>query len=140
MNNVPNLSKLEAGLLNNEQIDQLITTNRALRDAVLELKALVHSTIRLGNNNVDTTKPQVPVADAPSEDQVVALANADALRDFQFLETGASEIDEKAALTTTVEQSKADFEHDNEHARRRHERRRQQEILRLKNQVSYKCE
>ena len=140
MSNVQSLSKLEAGLLNNEQIDQLITTNRALHAVVLELKALVQTTIRQGNNNVEATKPQAPATDALSEDQVIPLAHAQTLRDFRFPGIGASEINEKAALTATVEQSKADFEHDNERARRRHERRRQQEILRLKNQVSYKCE
>ncbi len=139
MNEVSDLRQLEAGLLSNQQIDQLITTNRALHAVVLELKGLIQTTARQhGTRSVEAPGLQDLVFHRPTDDQPVALIHTDALADFHLPE-GASAINEKAAIEATVEQSKADFDHDNEQARRRHERRRQQEILRLKNRVSYKC-
>ena len=140
MNEVLSLRKLESGLLNDPQIDQLITTNRALHAVVLELKSLLQTTVRQeGTYSVDAAEPHDPVIHEPTDDQVISSTCADNSRNFLFPNISVSEANEKAALAANVEQSKVDFERDNEQARRRHEKRRQQEILRLKNRVSYKC-
>lgn len=142
MSDLPNLHKLEAGLLSsdspNQQIEQLIITNRALHTVVFELKALLQSTAREdGIHSLGISQP--PVIEASSEDKATSIAHMTAVGDFETPNTSAGATNEKTALTSTVEHSKADFEQDNEQARNRHEKRRQMEILRLKNRVSYKC-
>lgn len=140
MSEVLSPSRLEAGLLNNPQIEQMITTNRALHAVVLELKSVLQTTVRQeSTGNGDAAELHPSVLHEPTNNHVIRVTSADALGDSHLPEIHINDIKEKAALAATVEPTKDHFELDNEQARRRHEKRRQQEILRLKNRVSYKC-
>jgi hypothetical protein len=143
MNDSADLDKLEAGLLSSalsgRQIEELITTNRELHSVVLELKALLQ-TPRRQNELQSSGRPELPIPESPAETKPVILTPSEALEDFQIASISVGATNEKSALRSSSNHSKADFEHDNEQARSRHEKRRQTEILRLKTQVSYKCE
>jgi hypothetical protein len=125
--------------LPSNQLQELIATNRILRDVVLDLQKLLSDPSRsaaypppkLVATPTDISGPPSPLKSVTRPRQLTKDDPewVDTIRVISSTSDGDSEKD--AEIRT--------FEAENCLARERHQDRRAREIMRLKNKVSYKC-
>jgi hypothetical protein len=125
--------------LPSNQLQELIVTNRILRDVVLDLQKLLNDPSRsaaypapkLVATPIDISGPPSPIRPVARPRQLTKDDPewVDTIRVISSTSDGDSEKD--AEIRT--------FEVENCLARERHQDRRAREIMRLKNKVSYKC-
>jgi hypothetical protein len=129
----------ESILLPSKQLQELIETNRVLRDVVLDLRQL------LSNSSQSVAYPAsklivtpTEVSQPPSPTEVITSQRKSINDDPEWIET-VRVISSSAASGNRKDREIRAFEEENALARERHQDRRTREIMRLKNKVSYKC-
>ena len=125
--------------LPSSQLQELITTNRILREVVLDLQKLLSDRSR--SAEYPAPKPAaspVDISGPPSPLQPVAHARQSAKDDPEWVET-IRVISSTSYGDDAKDAEIRTFETENALARERHQDRRARELMRLKNKVSYKC-
>lgn len=121
------------------QLQELIVTNRILRDVVLDLQKLLsdrsqsaeYPAPKLVATSVDLSGPPSPIKPV-THPRPLTKDDPEWVDTIRVISSTSDSDGERNAEIRT-------FEAENSLARERHQGRREREIMRLKNKVSYKC-
>lgn len=129
----------EPTILPAAQLEDLIVTNRALRDVIVELHALLKDPSRNSTYPMPQrvgTPIQMSRPASPSKPSTTPRTRT--VDDPQWIEA-ARVVRSNSEHGVEKVQSKQLFEEENRRARERHQERRRKEMMLLKNKASYKC-